>query len=379
RAEAVHALDRIAAATSKQSDAARQILFDAISGSLVKAPDDWQPDHDRAIALPPRKGAQAAGDEGDANIRIDRDGNIIEEPKDTPTNVEGDQEIDTDHSAGPDDAEDSQTSDPEPPTSTLGAILSFEPPAAMTEEAVELDDEHLELLEMASGNATKRKIDPNTVEPAHVDVRRFAVRVAQHKPHECYIPALAFAAEDYDTTLATTALDALASASQAGISIATIADTVLMLAEWTNPDIKARAVTLLGAIDGDAAAVSLRRCLVRESDPHTLSAAVSASSQRLDIDFDFSTYVTHEHPRVRSAAAAVIASTAPNDVAVPALMAFARAGHSDHHIEAARLLSGREELAAPTLAMWIDGEDANLRHKAIEMIGLMWSDKIVPE
>ena len=374
RAEAVHALGQIASSGGRQSDAARATLASAIAGSLVKVPEDWQPDYDKVVSFPPRKGAQAAGDEGDTHIRIDREGNIVEMPAEAPS--EGDDggvETATGQAETRDRPEDAVMVETSAPTSTLAAILSFEPPRVMTEEAVELEDEDLDFLEMASGGARKRKIDPQSSEPAHIDVRRFAVRAALRHPHADYVEALCFAAEDHDVTLAATALDALGAIREADVSIAAAEAVLLRLAEWTNPDVKARAVAQLGALESPAAASCLARCLDGETDPHTLSEALLAASQRADMDPDIEAFIVHEHPRVRSMAARIIFETVDNHSAVDALLRFAQTGHSDHHLEAARILSGHEDLAAQGIADWIEGDDAQLRHKAIEMIGVMWS------
>ena len=79
RLEAVVGLGRIARSEGEPALRAGAVLASAITGHLVVAPPGWQPEEEKVLHLPPKHGARVAGEDGSAELRLDREGNLADE------------------------------------------------------------------------------------------------------------------------------------------------------------------------------------------------------------------------------------------------------------------------------------------------------------
>ncbi len=333
RLEAIAGLGRISARKSKQSAPALSVLASAIDGSLIEVPDGWQAEDDTIVSLPPRMGRQAAGEDGDTAIKIDREGNIVTKAPDAEEAIEAKDTEETDNAS---DVEDEPVLEAPPPLSTLDAILAPQAQVHVATESVEIADEDLPFLEMATSRPGKRKVAVDQTVPAHLDVRRLAARIASDTSDETLVLPLTRALGEKDEELAVTAASSLAALGEAGVDISPATPQLLEHAGRSDANTRRLAVVALGHIPGEATAKTIQHAMKDSSGP-VRAAALGAASQRSDIAFEIGDVFSDPERRVRLAAARLI-STRHDSNTIDTLLDIALADGGVHKQEVANLL-----------------------------------------
>lgn len=349
RLEAIVALSKMARSDRPAADRAIDLLASAISGNLVQAPHGWQPEEDNVVQFVPKKGAQAAGDDGDAKIKLDRDGNIVDPPAEAP---DGDVETEL-----------AETT----PTSTLEAIVSFQPSAAETE--IEISDDDLEFLELTGSRHKRRRLDPQASPPAHVDVRRLAACLAGETECGDLVPALVSVLGERDRQLSDTALVSLERLGKAGIDLSEAEHDLAALANASDVGLRCRAVSALSHV-ATLSATGLIENAVADGEGSVRAAGLHAAANLPNVQVDPFEYRRDPDRNVRLAAAAIAARSDPA-VAIPVLLELALAEDGVHKTEIAGLLAGRFENCEHLLANWVAGHDAKKRLIGLEMLPMV--------
>lgn len=342
RLEAIAGLGRISAQKSKRSASALSVLATAIDGSLIEVPDGWQDDDDTIVSLPPRMGRQAAGEDGDTAIKIDREGNIVTkapEAEDTKDSEQAD--------TAPEVEDEPVVEAPPPPLSTLDAILAPQAQVHVAAESVEIADEDLPFLEMATSRPGKRKVAVDQTVPAHLDVRRLAARIASDTSDESLVLPLTRALGEKDEELAVTAASSLAALGEAGIDISPATPQLLEQAGRSDANTRRLAIAAIGHIPGDATARTIQHAMKDPAGP-VRAAALVAASNRSDIEFEMSDIFSDPERRVRLAAARMISNRRDSD-AIDTLLDVALADGGVHKQEIANLLVNSGGAAATRL------------------------------
>ncbi len=349
RLEAMAALGRLASGDDMRAQEARKAVDAAIRGDLVAVPADWEPPQDNVIQMTPKKGAQAAGDDGDATVRLDREGNVIE--------------------ARPD----ADMPKPAPPpvrefhaTSTLEAIMAVQPDAGTQDAEIEIEPSDLEYLERAHTRPGRRRVRLDADTPAHIDIRRLAARIAGGLGDASFVSALADAALAVDKPLADAAMDALDRLSRDGAYIAAAENQLTQQATATDRMLRCRALTALAAIATDGARATIHAAL-QENDGAVRAAALAATSRRADFDLDASAFCRDDERSVRLAAAR-IAARGPATRAVPLLIEIAMAEDGVHKEIAARLLVDQGAAGMQAVGRMVQSEDWRQRLVGLAMM-----------
>lgn len=327
RLEAIAGLGRIAARKSKQSGLALSVLATAIDGTLIEVPDGWQAEDDTIVSLPPRMGRQAAGEDGDTPIKIDRAGNIVTKAPEAEEPEEADSIS---------EADDEPVVEAPPPLSTLDAILAPQAQVHVETESVEIADEDLPFLEMATSRPGKRKVAVDQSVPAHLDVRRLAARIASDTSDESLVLPLTRALSEKDDELAVTAASSLAALGAAGVDISPATPQLLEQAGRSDGNTRRLAVAAIGHIPGDATAKTIQHAMKDPSGP-VRAAALVAGSNRSDIEFEMSDIFTDPERRVRLAAARMISDRRDSNT-IDTLLDIALADGGVHKQEIANML-----------------------------------------
>ncbi len=356
RLAAITGLAGLSAETTPLALRARAALAAAVAGELVKPPADWAPEEDTVLELPPRKGAQAAGEDR-GNVLLDDEGNVVE--RDTPEAATAADEAVADEPAEADPG----------PTSTLGAILDFKPTAeTVADDGPELDDADLEFLEMAGHRPGRRKVSPEAKVAAHLDVRRLAARTVGSLALQEHVEPLVLATDDRDEELCVAALDALAQLGDAGCELSSAEDALLRHAQARASGPKRKAIEALAHLPSDAAGGAIADALRNGSDAVRV-VALKAAATRGDSDADFTELARDGARAVRLAAAEALA--AKHDPAVvPDLLDVALAEEAVHKFAVVDLLApfGGQEVDT-ALVSWVGGADRRRRLVALEMLG----------
>lgn len=351
RLVAIAALGDLCKGDDEEGRAARLILSEAIGGALIPVPADWQPPEDTVVPFAPKKGAQAAGDEGDASVRLNRDGTEAAPEAEDPTPE------DSDNRDEPDDTV--------VPLSTLDAILSYRPQPLQDEPVPELEPEDLAFLEMTAARPAKRRLDPEASVPAHLDIRRLAARIAGETGHADTVPTLALAIADADRELADAALSALCRLGETGVPLAAAQSALLEQSRHADPAIRSVALKALGfAADG------VEPILVEalgNADPTVRAAALSATGRFAGGPPDFTAHCRDPARGVRRAAVDVAASR-PVDEAVPLLLGLAEAEEGVHRQEVAARLRRFGDIAVRPLLAWTRDSDPRRRRIGLDML-----------
>lgn len=335
RLEAIAGLGRIVARRGPLAPQAQAVLSSAIDGELVEVPEGWEPDRkDNVLSLPPRKGRQAAGEDGDARIRIDRDGNIVPavEPK-------------SETSSEPETAIPQEIAEP---VSTLDAILAPQAQVHVEEESVEISEEELSFLELTKSRPGRRKVAVGQSAPAHLDVRRLAARIASDVRDEALVLPLTRALGEKDEELATAAATALASLGRSGVDITPAMPQLLEQVEHSDANTRRLAIAALGHTPGEATTNTLNRAL-KDPSGSVRMAALEAASDRPEIEIDLSEIHADADRRVRLAAARLIAERGSAD-SIEQLLDIALVDGGIHKLEIARLLAAFGPTAADRLS-----------------------------
>lgn len=331
RLEAIAGLGRIAARKSKRSASALSVLATAIDGTLIEVPDGWQAEDDTIVSLPPRMGRQAAGEDGDTPIKIDRSGNIVVKAP------EAEEAKEPEEADGTSEAEDEPVVEAPPPLSTLDAILAPQAQVHVEAESVEIEDEDLPFLEMATSRPGKRKVAVDQSVPAHLDVRRLAARIAADTSDGSLVLPLTHALSEKDDELAVTAASSLAALGAAGVDISPATPQLLEQAGRSDANSRRLAIAAIGHIPGDATAKTIQHAMKDPSGPVRATALASASN-RSDIEFELSDVFSDPERRVRLAAARMISDRRDSDT-IDTLLDIALSDGGVHKQEIANMLA----------------------------------------
>lgn len=346
RLEAIAALGRLARSDSSEKQRALSVLSNAIEGTLIALPDDFEPSSDNVIRLPPKRGAEAAGEDRGKRVQLDREGDVID--------------------PSPDQPEISKSEDPTPfATSTLASILATpveRPPSG----AENLTDDDLDMLELTTARPGKRRLRPDDAPPAHLDVRRLAVSVVGVACDASLLPALAIAVADSDHDLSLAAMESLREIAPSGSGINAAAESLLMIAKDSNQALRRSAILTLGKIRTEAADDAVREAL-RDPVGSVRAAACKACSGRSPLIAEAREMLRNADPSVRNAAANLIADT-PDAQSIDDLLDFAIVENGEHRMEASKLLSRFGAPVVHKLLDFIGSPDARKRLIALEML-----------
>ena len=343
RLEAIAGLGRIVSRRGPMAPQAQSVLSSAIDGALVEVPEGWEPDaKDNVLSLPPRKGRQAAGEDGDARIRIDREGNIVPAAKPKA-------EAEAEAASEPEDPIPAEIA---APVSTLDAILAPQAQVHVEEESVEISEDELSFLELTKSRPGRRKVAVGESAPAHQDVRRLAARIASDVGDEALVLPLTRALGEKDEELASAAATALANLGGSGVDITPATPQLLEQVEHSDSNARRLAVIALSHIPGDAITNTLARAL-KDPAGNVRTAAFEAAAGRRDIEIDLPAVHADPDRRVRLAAARLIAARGGDDK-IDQLLDIALMDGGIHKLEIARLLAAIGPSAADRLSARLD-------------------------
>jgi len=353
RREAIIALGRIAKTRKRAAEKAGAVLACAIRGELVMPPQDWQPPPENHAGQVPKHGARAPRDDGDAKIHLSRDGDVVSGLAPGEESAEMDQDL----PAGP------------PPLSTLEAILSYQPAASEPQASIELDEADMAFLELTGSRGGRRRLNPEALVPAHLDVQRLAVHLAPEAGRPELIAPLASAAVANDNVVCEAALEALGQMAADSIDITTAAPAVLQQSRAADKAVRARAVAALAWITSKEAEAVLVRSA---ADPcgTIRAAAVAAIAWRGGDAGRLEVLLCDEERRVRQLAAELV-SKKGGARAISNLLAYAVFENALDKSDAARLLSRHGSAAHDAVAAWAGGDDNLQRIVGLELLALM--------
>jgi HEAT repeat protein len=235
RLSALASLATLSSGEGEIADNAAALLYLAARGNLVKAEEE---DNSEKEAEEEKQFSnRAKDDEGSSRNRIvlDREGNVIsdkpaeesvnlsdyrkqEDPSDSSEEV-----IEPETSELPDELEEGATEETAEvvafPTNTLASILqSDEEQATFQEEKIELSGKDLKFLELAQSTLQKKRVRPDVVPNAALDVRRVSVRLIGEQLHPAFTSALLFCTKSTDSELRASAFEAIARRASQGVS-----------------------------------------------------------------------------------------------------------------------------------------------------------------
>jgi HEAT repeat protein len=235
------------------------------------------------------------------------------------------------------------------PQSTLQSMLGDEAPAISSGadgEAIELTQEDLDRLALASRTPKKRVVSVVPEVAPHQDVRRFAARVLGDVPRMEVACELAKALKDGDIELRLAAVDSLARLAERMAPLPPEAVDVLL---WTlgdgERDLRLTAIRALGASGGEGTAKVLIGHL-RDEDSFVRAETVRALSRLGRVGPEVEALLQGDpDPQVRLAAAGAV-TLARGAAAVGLLADFAFAFEGYHRREAGRILRSLDPAAA---------------------------------
>ena len=231
---------------------------------------------------------------------------------------------------------------PDPPTSTLEAILGGDSlhlqALKNTRTKVELSGRDLEFLGLAQRKLRKKKVDPAPRIAPHLDVRRFAARVAGDVPRNDVAQALCELIPAEDPELVSPALDSLARIAAAQGSLPQpVIDALVEVVQGKEPTRRLLALRALGATDAPRARKALLVCL---KDPDGFLRVESLRALSAHGAFDAAqveAFLSDPDAGVRLAAAETLTKFG-SDKICKELADFAFAFEGYHHREVAKLL-----------------------------------------
>lgn len=356
RMEAISALADLAEADGPDADRAAVQLAETIAGAKIAAPaGEGDQETGTVVQFVPKKGKQAAGDEGDATIKLDRGGN--EMPSADKSDRDGTDEA----------AQSGQNVDEPPPQSTLQAIMAVNPERMQAGNTVELEDADLSFLEMTGSLVRRRKLDPEAKPPAHLDVRRLAASVAGDTRKSVLVTALARAATERDAALSDAALSSLRRLADQGIDMSEAEQDMIVLASGNDDGRCRQAIPVLVAIASPESVEAVRNTAGHRSPQMRAASLAALVTAGTLTDEEFASAVSDPDHKVRLAAIEARQQTGhPGMVAL--LLEQARMESGRHKHEVAKLLATRPSDALPTLTDWIAGADTQSRYLALEML-----------
>ena len=230
----------------------------------------------------------------------------------------------------------------EAPTSTLEAILGADSlhlkVIRNTDTKVELSGKDLEFLGLAQRKLRKKRVDPAPRIAPHLDVRRFAARVAGDVSRNDVAEALSELITAEDPELVSAALDSLTRIAAAKGSLSqSVIDALIDVVHGKEPTRRLLALRALGATDAPRARMALRACLkdgdsfLRAESLRALSAHGALEAARVE------TFLSDPEAGVRLAAAETLCKVGDNE-SCRELADFAFAFEGYHHREVAKLL-----------------------------------------
>ncbi len=349
RLEAIGGIARIAVdGEGEGGRKASDVILSALAGSLVAPPeetDETDPDADEIEDRPVERHGRHAAKEDRADqvnrIRIDREGNIIEDRPEAETDETSAETVDEP------DVEDASPPEDVFPTSTLDSLQDgfVSPTDEAADSQINLTPEDLSFLELAQGRQGKRVLSPEQRAPAHTDVRVLAARVLADLRRPEVVDGLVSVLDESNEELRLAAAISLADlletpelvSEKAGADLARhLADSSPMLRLWLTRAVSAaRSATLAEAL----------RARVDDEDPSVRAEAIVGIS-RLDPDFEIEPYLRDEDMTVRQCAG-------------KALVERHGAGARDALIELAFGHGGTDRLVAARYLRDTDPETAN--------------------
>lgn len=230
----------------------------------------------------------------------------------------------------------------EAPTSTLESILGVDSlhlkVIRNTDTKVELSGKDLEFLGLAQRKLRKKRVDPAPRIAPHLDVRRFAARVAGDVSRNDVAEALSELITAEDPELVSAALDSLTRIAAAKGSLPeTVTDGLINVVLGKEPTRRLLALRALGATDAPRARMALRACLkdgdsfLRAESLRALSAHGALEAARIEA------FLSDPDAGVRLAAAETLGKVGDNG-SCRELADFAFAFEGYHHREVAKLL-----------------------------------------
>ncbi len=317
------------------------------TATALAADDERQIRYQALVAL-----ARMAGAEGEeaalASLMAALRGESAPQPEDADeteiTAGEGtdDGEIqiltDDDSNAGPE----VERSEEPVPTSTLESILGGDSPhlqaVQRTSSKVELSDRDLEFLGLARSKVRKKRVDPAPKIAPHLDVPRFAARVAGDVHRHEMATALSAQLTAKDPELVLAALESLTRiAAQLRTLPQPIIDTLADMVGGKESQRRLLALRALGVTDTPRAMRVLRACL-HDSDSFLRTESLRALSAQGALEpVQAESLLNDPDPGVRLAAAEAL-SRIGDDENCETLADFAFAFEGYHHREVAKIL-----------------------------------------
>jgi len=352
RLAAIGSLGKIATGEGENANKSIEILSAAIAGELVEIPKDWQPEEDNILDFKKHKSQRDEFDQDERKVRLDSEGNIIEtkhEPiKQTPI------------------AEPEQLAEP---LSTLDAIMAANVEVPSCKDAVEIDEADISFLEMTGSAPKKRKKqNPESSIPAHIDVRRLASLVGGETGKKELLDALMSAANDSDIELCQTALDGLLSLAKSGVDISEAQRILLRHATTGEASVSFRAIRALAFLKTSIVAKVIAKLSNDEND--MVRAEAIKASKSFNIELDLISLCENGERKARVAAADIITEQA-SQRAIPALFGFAFVEDGVHKAHAAKLLKTHAEPAYDVIVDLISSRKSIKRMIALEILNAM--------
>jgi HEAT repeat protein len=364
RMEAISALAELAKGDGPRADQAALQLAETIAGMKISAPvgEDDREDN-TVVQFVPKKGKQAAGDDGDTTVKLDRDGNQMPSADISEDANAEDGSVEEIAASEQDAAEHS-------PQSTLQAIMAVNPDRMQASKTIELEDTDLSFLEMTGSLVRRRKLDPEAKLPAHIDVRRLAAGVAGDTGKPSLIVSLAHAAADRDAVLSDAALSSLGRLADDGIDVSEAEENMVVLAAGSDDGRCRQAIPVLGAIASPDALNTVRHAAGHQS-PQVRAAAVKALVIAAGMtEQECASAVSDADHQVRLAAVEAMAQSNHPDI-LAHLLDQARLEAGRYKQEVARLLANFPTEALAVLTDWIEGADTHDRYMALEMLPVL--------
>ncbi len=244
------------------------------------------------------------------------------------------------------DAQEEAQEDAEPdiPQSTLAAILSDDPVIAEVlkkkTETVGLSPQDMEFLQIATDRKKKnerRRLSPDPVVAPYQDVRRFAARLLGDVRRSEVMQALGEALSDPDKEVVRIAADSLTHFEGKGSDEAeAVTKNIIAALAITDPETRVFLIRALGRMGGEDAVETLR-ALTQDLDSYIVAEAVEALDFLGRGDPDLAALLDDNAPRVRLAAARMIAGL-QDDAFIGDLVDFSLAHDGYHRREGGRLL-----------------------------------------
>ncbi|MEM8689069.1 MAG: HEAT repeat domain-containing protein [Pseudomonadota bacterium] len=354
RLSAVAALGELAKGATPNAAGAAGILAQAVTGALLPAPPDWQPDEAKTISFVPKRGQHAAAEEGTARVHLDREGNVVPkgERARTPELPESDE--------------------PAFPSSTLEAILGANTaePAGPDLRRAYVEDADLPYLARAASRVSRRRLSLDDIPPPHVDLPRIAASVCATVPRSDLVEPLAAAARSADLVLAHGALDALSELAGAGIDLAPAGEAVLHLCQEQACGVSSRAVRLLSGLE-PAQGLALAVEALQSTEADVRKAAVKACRDLGRVPKGALAGLLQDADRGVRAEAACALADADGDQAIAALIEFGLAENAVQMHEAVQLLKRFGTQALDQLVRPATEPDATRRYFALQMIAAL--------